>query len=402
MTIENKGPLDGLVIIDASTMIAAPWASTYLADFGATVIKIEHPIKGDHVRNFGGKKEGIPLFWKTLNRNKKTITLDLGKSEGQKIFKRLVEKADVVIENFRPGVFDKWNLSWEELSVVNPSLVMLSASGYGQDGPYSKRGGFGTIAEAMSGFASINGEKGGAPILPGIPLADGVTSVFSALAVMIALYERNGNHLKEGQHIDISIYEPLMRFLEPHMMNYNHLGILAERMGSGSMTSAPRNTYQTKEGDWVALSGAAQVVTERIFKTIGREDLILNDKFKDNKSRLNNSKELDEIIGGWIKQKSKEEVIDAFHENGAVIGPVYDIKQIFEDEHFKYRESFITLEDDDLGEVKIPNVFAKFSKTPGEVKYTGAKKGENNNEIFKDFLKITDEEFKSLSDNDII
>lgn len=402
MQDNTRKPLEGLRILDASTMIAAPWASTYLADYGAEVIKIEHPEYGDHARNFGSKKDGIPLFWKTLNRNKKAITLNLSKTKGQEIFKELIKHADVVVENFRPGTFEKWNIGYDVLSEVNPSLIMLRITGYGQSGPYSSRGGFGTVAEAMSGFASVNGAKDGPPTLPGIPLADGVASVFGALAIMIAIFERQNNKDGKGQYIDLSIYEPLMRFMEPHIMNYDQLGKIAKRMGNGSLTSAPRNAYQTNEGHWVALSGAAQKVAEKIFKAIGREDLIEDERFCNNERRLKHSKELDEIIGSWIKERSLEEVVETFHETGAVIGPMYDVSQILEDPHFKYRESFVKLEDEDLGEIQVPNVVAKFSKTPGEVRTSGPKKGEHNEEVYKELLNLSDSELEELRQNNII
>ncbi|OHX51629.1 CaiB/BaiF CoA transferase family protein [Planococcus faecalis] len=395
-------PLEGLKILDISTMIAAPWASTYLADFGATVIKVEHPQYGDHVRNFGSKKGDIPLFWKTLNRNKTDITLNLSKPEGQKVFKELIMKVDVVVENFKPGTLEKWDLGWETLSKINSSLVMLRTTGYGQTGPYSTQGGFGTVAEAMSGFASVNGTKGGPPTLPGIPLADGVASVFGALSIMIAIYEKEHNLDGKGQCIDMSIYEPLMRFMEPHIMNYNQLGTIADRMGNASLTSAPRNAYQTSQGSWVALSGAAQSVTEKLFKAIDREDLIKDERFSNNINRMQNVSELDGIIGAWIKERTTEEVVSRFNECGAVIGPMYDVKQLFEDPHFKHRESFVTVKDEDLGDVKIPNVFAKFSKTPGKVKTTGPQKGEHNQKIYKELLGFSDEKIKELQDDGVI
>lgn len=389
-------PLEGLKIIDISTMLAAPWAATFLADFGADVIKIEHPEYGDHARKYGAQKDGKGIFWKTLNRNKKGMTLNLKTEEGKKVFLKLIEDTDVLIENFRPGTLEKWGYDWETLQKANPKLIMLRTSGFGQTGPYADRGGFGTVAEAMSGFASINGEKGGNPTLPGMALADGVSAIFGALSIMIALYAQIKNGVKEGQQIDINLYEPLMRLLEPQITAYDQLGRIPKPIGNSSLQTAPRNAYLTKDDTWVALSGSTQSITENIFRAIGREDLITNPKFATNEQRLKHVEELNEILGNWIKQRTYREVVDTFTKAGAVVGPMYNIAQLFEDEHYKYRESFIRLKDKDFGELRVPNVVAKFSKTPGEVKTLGPDKGEHTEEILKERVQLTDEQIKEL------
>lgn len=395
-------PLKGLKILDASTMIAAPWSSTYLADFGADVIKIEHPEFGDHARGYGKQKDGSAVFWKTLNRNKRCITLNLSKPEGQEIFKKLVAEVDVVVENFRPGTFEKWNLDWATLSKINPALVMLRTTGFGQDGPYSSRAGFGTVAEGMSGFTSINGEADGSPTLPGLALADGVGSVFGSLSIMIALFERANNPDRKGQYIDMSLYEPLLRFMEPHLMAYDQLGIIAKRVGNGSVSTAPRNSYQTKDHKWVALSGATQSITKNIFNAIGREELFNDEKFSTNEARLQNVEELDMLIGGWIVERDLNEVLQVFNDCGAVIGPMYDVSQLYEDPHFKHRETFITVEDKEFGDVRVPNVVAKFSRTPGSVNSLGAAKGEHNREIYCGLLSLSEEQLEELKALQII
>lgn len=394
--------LSGLKILDISTMIAAPWASTYLADFGAEVIKIEHPEFGDHARNYGKKKNGIPLFWKTLNRNKKFITLNLKTSKGQEMLKELVKEMDVVIENFRPGTLEKWGIGWDTLSKVNPKLIMLRTTGFGQSGPYVDRAGFGTVAEGMSGFSSINGEKDGQPLLPGIPLADGVSSVFGSLSILIALTERTRDPNGIGQCIDISLYEPLMRFMEAHLMAYNQLGEVAQRVGNGSVSIAPRNAYQTKDEHWVALSGAAQSITQNVFKAIGKEELFYDEKFSTNENRMKNVKELDALIGGWIKERELDEVVDTFNDAGAVIGPMYDVSQLYDDPHFIHRETFVNVKDDDFEEIQVPNVVAKFSKTPGKVTSLGKEKGFNNDEIYRELLNLSEEEIDHLKKEKII
>lgn len=395
-------PLRDITVIDAATMLAAPWAAAFLGDYGANVIKVEHPEKGDTGRSYGKKKNGTPLLWKSMARNKKGITLNLGQPEGQEIFKKLVEKADVVIENYRPGTLEKWNIGWDTLSAINPSLVMLRITGFGQEGPYAKKGGFGTVAEAMSGFASINGPKGGAPTLPGMALADGVCGIFGALSIMIALHERALNPEGKGQYIDMSLYEPLMRLVEPHILSYDQLGVIAERVGNASVSVAPRNAYITKDETWVALSGAAQPIAANVFKAVGRPELIEDERFCDNASRLKNVAELDAIIGGWIKERDREEVQRVFSECGAVIGPMYDVSQLFNDPHYCFRESFISVEDEELGTVRMPNVVAKFSRTPGKVSHAGPVKGKHNEEIFKGMLGFSETRLQELREKKII
>ncbi len=397
-----KLPLEGLKIIDTATMLAAPWSATFLADYGADVIKIEHPETGCTARKYGKQKNGVGILWKSLNRNKKGITLNLGQPEGQHIFKRLVAEADVVIENYRPGTFEKWGLGYDVLADINPSLIMLRTTGYGQSGPYSDRGGFGTVAEGMSSFASINGPAGGPPTLPGMALADGVNGAFGALAIMTAIYERDRHPQRLGQCIDISLYEPLMRLIEPHITAYDQLGVIPPRVGNGSVSIAPRNAYQTKEGRWVALSGAAQPIVEKLFKAIGREELITDEKFVNNAARVKNSAELDAIIGGWIGERELSEVVTTLTGSGAVVGPMYDVSQVFDDPHYLYRESFVTLPDDDFGQIRVPNVVAKFSRTPGKVLSPGPAKGQHNQEIYGEKLGLPEAELAQLKDKKII
>lgn len=398
----NKDALKNITILDVSTMIAAPWASTHLADFGARVIKAEHPIFGDSSRNYGKKKDGEGIFWKTLNRNKEYITLNLSENEGQSIFKKLLPEVDVVIENFRPGTLERWNIGWEEIKEINPSIVLLRTTGFGQEGPYSKRAGFGTVAEGMSGFSSVNGYDDTPPTLPGFALADGVAGMYGALSIMIALNERGLNGKNEGQIIDISLYEPLMRLLEPHIVAYDQLGEIATRVGNGSLSVAPRNAYKTKDSKWVALSGATQTITESVFKIIDRPELIEDEKFSTNELRVKNVKELDEIIGKWISERNMDVVVEEFDKAGAVIGPMYNVAQLFDDEHYRFRESFVSVEDEDFEKMRVANVSAKLSKTPGNVKHLAKAKGYDNTKVYSELLGYSKEKLLELKNLNII
>lgn len=399
---KNKLPLKGVRVLDIATMMAAPWAATYLGDYGAEVIKIEHPERGDNCRKFGKEKDGKGIFWKSIGRNKKCVTLNISKPEGKELFLKLIKDCDVLIENFRPGTMEKWQLGWEELSAVNPRLIWLRCSGFGQEGPYSKRGGFGTIAEGMSGFAYLNGYPDSPPTLPPIALADGVCSAFSALAVMIALYERDVQGSGLGQVIDISLYEPLMRLMETPLLEYEVLGTVPNRMGNRIASAAPRNLYQTREGKWVSLSGSSQTIAEKVFQAIGRPELIEDPRFKDNGSRVNNVEELDQIIGSWIKEHSLEQVLEEFTAAGAVVGQIYHMADIYNDEQVKYRQSFVPVTDKDFGEIRVPNVFAKFSRTPGQIFFTGRDLGEDNEEVFCDGLGLSKDELEQLKEKGVV
>ena len=402
MSETSNLPLRDLVVIDAATMLAGPWAATFLADFGATVIKVEHPEKGDTVRNYGKKKDGKGVFWKTIGRNKRCVTLNLSTVEGQALFKKLVAKADVLIENYRPGTMEKWHIGWEDLHAVNPSLVMLRVTAFGQSGPYSKRAGFGTVAEAMSGFTSINGPKGGDPVLPGMPLADGVCGYAGALSIMIALHERALNGEKKGQYIDVNLYEPLMRLLETHIVAYDQLGFVPGPMGNGSLTMAPRNAYKTSDGVWMALSGAAQPIAARVFQIIGQPDLINDERFCDNAARMANVEALDALISDWIGAHTMEEVQSAFEECGAAIGPMYTMRHLFEDPQYLHRGSFVTVEDDDFGPMRMPNVLCKFSRTPGKVITSGPAKSTHNVDIFCGLLGLSAQELEELKARGVV
>jgi len=395
-------PLSGLKVIDCSTMLAAPWAAAYLGDFGAEVIKIEHPKSGDPLRRFGVVKDDVGIVWKTFSRNKKCITLNLNQELGRQLFLKLISIADVLIENFRPGTLEKWGLGWNELNAQNPRLVMLRCTGFGQEGPYSERGGFGTVAEAMSGFASMNGYPDSSPTLPPIALADGVTGIQAALSVMIAIYERDVRGSGLGQVIDINIYEPLMRLMETSIVEHSVTGVVPGRVGNRINSAAPRNVYRAKDGRWVALSASAQSIAENVFNAIGRPDLIHDSRFCDNPSRVKNVEELDQIIGAWIGKHDMDDVVQTLLAAGAVVGPIYGIDELLKDPHVLYRQSLIEVEDKDFGKVTMPNVVAKFSRTPGAVKFTGSGKGEHNREVFSGILGLSIEEIKALKDRGAI
>lgn len=370
--------LDGLRVLDIATLFAGPMAATLLGDFGAEVVKIEHP-KGDPVRGHGASKDGVGLWWKMLSRNKKACTLYLGSPEGQQVFRRLVADADVVIENFRPGTLERWGLGPDELHEINPKLVLARVTGFGQFGPYANRPGFGTLAEAMSGFAAITGEPDSPPTLPPFGLADGVAALTTAFGIMTALRARD--QLGHGQVLDMAIIEPLMTVLGPQIIAYDQLGELQERTGNRSSNNAPRNTYQTKDGRWVALSTSAQSIAERVMRLVGRPELIEQPWFSSGAQRAEHADELDEAVGSWIARHDRDEVLRVFEEANAAVAPIYDAADIMADAQYQALGSIVQVQDDELGPVRFQNVPFRLSETPGEVRSAGPSIGQHTEEV---------------------
>lgn len=397
---ERPLPLAGVRVLDIATMAAAPWTAAYLAELGADVIKVEYPKSGDHQRRWGTPKNGVALFWKSMSRNKRSITLDLGKPRGAAIFKQLVASADVLIENFRPGTLERWGLSYETLKAIQPRLIELRVTGFGQQGPYRSRPGFGTLAEALSGFAHLTGEPDGPPTLPNGPLADGLAGITGAFAVMVALYYRDARG-GTGQVIDVSLIEPLLRLIEPALLDFDQLGIARGRVGNRSDHVAPRNTYMCADGRWVAISASAQSIFERLMVAIDRPELIEDARFAVNSARLAHLDELDSIIASWIGARPRAEVLAALERAEVAIAPIYEIPDIFDDPHFRMRESFVTVDDPDLGPMRLVNVVPRFSETPGRVSSTGPSLGQHNTQIYGE-LGLTADELTHLAEEGII
>jgi formyl-CoA transferase len=381
------GPLEGLRVIDCATLFAGPVISTLMGDFGADVIKIEHP-SGDPIRNMGYKKEGHGLWWKVAGRNKRCIALDLKAQEDAEIFRALVSKADILVENFRTGTLESWGLGWETLSAINPRLVMVRVTGFGQTGPYRHRAGFGTLAEAMSGFAHITGEPNGPPTLPPFGMADGIAAYFGCFASMFAIYERDVRGSGKGQYIDLAIYEPIFALLGAQPTVFDQLGIIQNRTGNRSINNAPRNAYRTREGRWVALSAAAPSIVRRVLDLTGGPGTADDPRFQTNADRVRHVDEIDAIVGSWIARHDLKEVIDAFERVEAAIAPIYNVAQINADPQFLARESITTVADQDLGPIRMQNVFPKLSRTPGRVRFAGARIDQHRDEILAELRAV--------------
>jgi crotonobetainyl-CoA:carnitine CoA-transferase CaiB-like acyl-CoA transferase len=398
--VTSQGPLADIRVLDIASFMAAPMAAMWLGDFGADVVKVEHP-RGDSIRTWGSAKDGVPLFWKMVGRNKRSMTLDLHRAEGQDILRRLATKVDVIVENFRPGTLDRWNLAIPTLLELNPRLIVLSISAFGHSGPNSPRPGFGTLAEAISGYAYVTGDPDGPPTLPSFGLADSITGLCGAYAVLVALHERE--HVSGlGQHIDLAIYEPLMVMLGHIFVEYDQLGVVAQRLGSRLPFASPRNVFLTADQQWVAISCSGQSIFERSCLAISRPDLITDERFIDNRARTVHAAEIDSIFAAWVATRTRADVLAAFTEAGAAAAPVYDVRDAFEDPHFLARQNLVPVRDPELGEIRMQNVTPKLSRTPGAIRHAGPRLGEHTEVILRDWLGIDRAELKNLEANGVL
>jgi crotonobetainyl-CoA:carnitine CoA-transferase CaiB-like acyl-CoA transferase len=376
----RRQALEGIRVVEAATLFAAPLAAMFLGDFGADVVKVEHPRRVDPARGHGPSKDGAGLWFKALSRNKRLITLDLSTPAGHDLFLRLIGDADVVIENFRPGTLERWRLGPEDLSAVNPGLVLARVTGFGQTGPYSRRPGFGTLAEAMSGFAALSGEPDGPPLLPPLALADGVAALATAFAVVVALRARELTG--RGQVIDMSLIEPLLTLLGPQVSAWDQLGELQARTGNRSSHNAPRNIYRTGDGTWVAVSASAESIAERVLRLVGRPDLAEQPWFATGAGRAAHVDEIDAAVSAWIGERSRDEVLTAFEAAEAAVAPIYDARDIAADPQLAALGSIATVEDEDLGRLRMMNVITRLSETPGEIRWAGRKHGADTDQVF--------------------
>ncbi|MFG2886164.1 CoA transferase [Streptomyces sp. NPDC048297] len=392
-SVDRPQSLDGLRVLDLATLFAGPLAATMLGDFGAEVIKVEHPGRPDPSRGHGPAKDGVGLWWKVLGRNKRTITLDLSKPGGRATLLRLAARADVVIENFRPGTLEKWDLGWAELSAANPRLILTRVTAFGQFGPYAHRPGFGTLAEAMSGFAALTGEPDAPPTLPPFGLADSIAALATAYAVLTALAarERTG----EGQVVDMAIIEPILAVIGPQPTWYDQLGYVQERTGNRSANNAPRNTYRTADGQWVAVSTSAQSVAERVMRLVGRPELIEEPWFATGAQRAAHADVLDAAVGAWVRARTRDEVLAAFEKAEAAVAPVQDVRDVLEDPQYQALDTVTTVDDPELGPLRMQNVLFRLSSTPGAIRWAGRPHGADTQAVLTE-LGLTPAELDAL------
>ena len=405
---QPAGPLKGMKVLDLSVIVAGGTASSLMADFGAEVVKVERPGAGDPLRNWGPFYQGVSLWWKVHSRNKKSVTLNLSHPGGQSLLRDMVRRADLLIEGFRPGTMERWGLGPDDLLKVNPGLVMVRYSGFGQTGPYKDRPGFGTIAECMSGYIGMTGFPETPPVLPPVPLADEIAGVFGAMSGMMALYHRDvlgrgpDGQPGAGQVVDVSLFEPLFRLCIPHVTMFDLLGTVRERVGNDFPDAAPRSLFQTQDGHWLGLSATSQSTWESLARAVGMAGLIDDPRFKDNAARLENKDVLNQELQGWLGQRPLEQTMEELVPSGGVVGPVYNVQQIIEDPHYQSRDDIVEVEDPELGPAKMLGVVPKLSGTPGSVEHAGPRLGQHNREVYGDWLGLGEEQLAELIEREVV
>ncbi|MFZ2507138.1 MAG: CaiB/BaiF CoA-transferase family protein [Steroidobacteraceae bacterium] len=396
----RNGPLSDLRVIEMGTLLAGPFCGQLLGDLGAEVIKVEPPGQGDPMRVWGRQKQGEPsLWWPVVGRNKKAITLDLRQGEGQQLLKELAAKCDFLIENFRPGTLEKWGLGWEQLSAVNPRLIMVRVSGYGQTGPYARRAGFGAIGEAMGGLRYVVGDPTTPPSRVGISIGDSLAATFACIGALSALNyrERTGR----GQVIDSAIYEAVLGMMESLVTDYDQTGYIRERTGAILPNVAPSNVYPTRDG-LVLIAANQDTVFRRLCEAMGRDELAFDARYDSHQSRGTNQKELDEMLGRWTASQTTREILELMDRQGVPAGQIYRAPDMLEDPHFIAREAIVTVDHPQFGELRMQNVAPRLSETPGGIRAPSPALGEHNDAIYLEFLGMPRERYERLKTAKVI
>ncbi len=391
----SAGPLDGLRVIEAATLAAGPMVGTALGEFGAEVVKVEPPGAGDPMRTWGNRRDGIGLVWKSVSRNKRCVTLDLRQVAGQRLFHRLLDVSDVLVVGNRPSALERWGIDYPSVHAAHPHVVMLHVTGYGSGGPKSDRPGYGTLAEAMSGFAHVVGQPDGPPTLPPFMLADGVASLAATYAVMMALYHRDVRG-GEGQLVDVNLIEPLARLIESSTLTFDQLGASPGRVGNRLDASAPRNAYRTADDRWIAISSASPSIAVRVFRAIDRADLAHDPDYVDPVRRQERAGEVDDLVAKWIGERTLAEAMAVFEAADVTAAPVYDAEQLLADEHLRARGTYVRVDDPDLGPVTVQAPVAVLNDTPGRIEHLGRALGADNDAVYGDLLGLDEDRLAAL------
>ena len=395
---DAAAPLDGVRILDLSRLVAGNALTHVLADFGAEVVKVERPGQGDDLRNW--RVEGVSIHWKVYARNKKSITVNMRSERGRAILLDLVKTSQMLVENFLPGTLEQWELGPDVLHAANPKLVIVRISGWGQSGPDRSVPGFGSLVEARSGFAAMNGFADRPPVLPPLALADMVAGLYGAVAALVALRHCEVDQGK-GQVVDLPLFDPLLSILGPQAALYELTGELPERLGSRSNLTAPRNSYRCRDGQFVALSASMQSMYERLMRTIGRPELIEDNRFLTNADRVQNNDQLDRVVAQFIESHDQYDVLQIFRDAGVTVGPVHDTLGMLNDPLVKENKVMVRLPDEEIDSVVMHNVAARLSETPGLIRSPAPTLGEHNSEILGD-IGIDDAELSTLGEQGVI
>lgn len=394
-------PLDDIRVLELGAFLAGPFCGQLLADFGAEVIKIEPPGRGDPMREWGRHRHnGRTLWWPILARNKKSLTLDLRTPEGQAIVRQLVPQCDILLENFRPGTLEEWGLGWEALHALNPGLIMVRVSGFGQTGPYRDKAGFGSIGEAMGGIRSITGFPDRPPTRIGISIGDSLAATFAALGTLTALHQRNRSG--QGQVVDIGIYEGVLAMMECMIPEYQLTGHTRTRTGNVLPNVAPSNIYPTRDGGWFAIGANADAIFRRLAEAMGQPELAESERYATHRARGEHQAELDDLIAAWTVGHTAEELQALMDAHGVPAGQIYTAKEMLADPHFAAREAIVGVEAPGIGEVKMQNVFPKLSATPGGIDWAGPELGQHNAEVLSGMLGLSAEAIEDLREKKVI
>jgi crotonobetainyl-CoA:carnitine CoA-transferase CaiB-like acyl-CoA transferase len=397
----TERPLEGLRVIEMGQLLAGPFTGTILAYFGAEVIKIEPPGSGDPIRGWREVKDGTSLWYRSLGRNKKSVTLNLRTDEGRSLAGKLMETADVVVENFRPGTMEKWGIGPEQIKAKNPGLVYARISGYGQDGPYSDRPGYASVTEGIGGFRYINGQPGEAPVRPNISLGDTVAAIHAALGITMALIQRGKTANGEGQVVDVALYESVFNLMEGIVPEYDGAGVMRGPSGSTLTGIVPTNTYRCDDGKYVIIGGNGDSIFKRLMTVAGHSEMAENPAMAHNAGRIIHEAEIDAALAEWCEAHSSAHIIAHLEEANVPVGPIYDVKDMLEDPHYQARGMFESVEID--GEpLKIPAILPKLSDTPGRTDWPGGAVGEHNEEVLQGLLGLDDEAMAELRAQEVI
>jgi len=401
--VDGPGPLAGVRVVELGMLLAGPFTGRLLGDMGAEVIKVEPPDKPDPLREWGkARYEGRSLWWGVQSRNKKCVTLDLRREQGQDLLLELVKRSDVLVENFRPGTLEKWNLGWDRLRAANPGLVLCRVSGYGQTGPYAPRAGFASVAEAMGGIRHINGFPGEPPPRMHISLGDSLAGMFAAQGILAALYRRDALG-GTGQVVDVSLVEACFALLESTVPEYDRLGIVRGPGGTGLKGVAPSNIFKSRDGKWVVIAANADNVFRRLCEAMGQAELADDERFSTHLARGDHQEELEGLVAEWAGRHDADEIDRVLNDAGVICGPIYTIADIFEDEHFRARDMLLEHVDPEFGPYLGPGIVPKFSETPGEVRWSASwEHGSHNREVYGDLLGLSDDALRELAEDGVL
>ena len=400
--MSSKKPLQGIRVIELGNLVAAPFAGKIFSEFGAEVIKVEEPLRGDALRNWRIMHGDTSVWWHVQSRNKKSVTANMREEEGQEVVRSLIEHADVVIENFKPGTLEKWGLGYDAIKENNPSIIFTRISGYGQTGPYKEKPGFGSVAEAMGGLRYLTGYPDRPPVRVGIAIGDMVAGLYAVIGTLIALRAREQDEEQKGQMVDVALYEAVFSLLEGILPEYDLTGTIRERTGSTLPGIAPSNTYECKDGKHIVIGGNGDRIFQRLMVAIGNEAFAYDERFSSNQGRADHVEMIDAVIEDWTKQYTIKEVQEILDAASVPVAPIYSIEDIANDEHYKARDMLkeVTLPDGE--KLIVPGIVPKLSETPGDIGWTGPKLGEHNEDIYEKLVGLTREDVEELRKKGII